>query len=51
MLLQQVAADLPFAVRLGKSKAWQLLADTLMSCQEFDRNVDGKRGKCKTTRT
>lgn len=49
MLLQQVAADLPFAVRLGKSKAWQLLADTLMSCQEFDRNVDGKRAQQRFT--
>ncbi len=49
MLLQQVVADLPFAVRLGKSKAWQLLADTLMSCQEFDRNVDGKRAQQRFT--
>ncbi|RHZ40003.1 hypothetical protein DYB26_015707, partial [Aphanomyces astaci] len=43
-LLKQVAADTPFAAEKGQlRKAWQGLAETLMSCENFGRVVDGKK--------
>ncbi|RHY04369.1 hypothetical protein DYB36_005274 [Aphanomyces astaci] len=43
-LLKQVAADTPFAAEKGQlRKAWQGLAETLMSCENFVRVVDGKK--------
>ncbi|KAH9163996.1 hypothetical protein LEN26_000240 [Aphanomyces euteiches] len=44
ILLVQVAADLPFAAEKGQiTKAWQLLAETLMSTDNFHRAVDGRK--------
>ncbi|ETV65983.1 hypothetical protein H257_17402 [Aphanomyces astaci] len=43
-LLKQVTADTPFAAEKGQlRKAWQGLAETLMSCENFGRVVDGKK--------
>ncbi|RHY29154.1 hypothetical protein DYB32_005381 [Aphanomyces invadans] len=44
MLLVQAAADQPFATGKGQvSKAWQALAETLMTSDAFTRVVDGKK--------
>ncbi|EQC26661.1 hypothetical protein SDRG_15499 [Saprolegnia diclina VS20] len=44
MLLRQISADRPFAQHHGRLRmAWAKVANTLMSCEEFTREVDAKK--------
>ncbi|RHY28493.1 hypothetical protein DYB32_005937 [Aphanomyces invadans] len=44
VLLIQAAMDRPFGAEKGQlTKAWQAMADTMMSCDHFTRVVDGRK--------
>jgi hypothetical protein len=50
MLLRQTAADTPFKHKRGHIQpAWDRLASTLMSCEEFTRTLDGKKAQSRFT--
>ncbi|KAG9414931.1 hypothetical protein AC1031_008346 [Aphanomyces cochlioides] len=45
-LLRQVAADAPFTKERGKlKKAWEELAQSVMQCAGFSRELDGKKAQ------